>query len=90
MLQGKSEGELSDEGGVTRQAINMSKIKVFEKIRAHYKLSVEDRHQISPEQMDESIETVLAIFNKEEKRRLRFKARRPQYINANPYTYAME
>ena len=39
LLQGKSEGELSDEGGVTRQAINMSKIKVFEKIRAHYKLS---------------------------------------------------
>ena len=90
LLHGHSELEISQMNGVTRQAVNMTKIKVFEKIRAHYtSLSLEDVPRISPEKMDESIECVLDIVNKVETRRLKYhtKSKKP---NTNFYTYAIE
>lgn len=90
LLHGKSERELSEEGGVTRQAINMSKIKVFEKIRSHYNFKVEDVQQVSPEQMEESIEVVLGIYNQYEERRLRLDSRSKTPKNPNLFEYVTE
>ena len=90
LLHGSSELEIAQAAGVTRQAVNMSKVKVFEKIRAHYNnLSLKDVTAISPDKMDESIETVLDIINKAEVRRLKYHtvSKRP---NKNLYTYAIE
>jgi RNA polymerase sigma factor (sigma-70 family) len=90
LLHGKSELELSKEGGVTRQAINVSKIKVFGKIRAHYNFTVEDIHKVSPQQMEESIEVVLGIYNRYEERRLRIDRQPKGSPNPNLFEYVTE
>ena len=90
LLHGESELEISQSCDVTRQAVNLTKIRVIDKIRAHYNnLTVQDVHAIGPDQMDESIEVVLDILNKSEVRRLKYHSFtcRP---NSNPYAYAME
>ena len=89
LLAGQTELELSQEHGVTRQAINITTHKVREKIRAHYNFSVEDTNNISPEEMDASVEVVLDIFNQGERRRLKYDSSTPK-TNANLYVYAME
>ena len=90
LLHGHSELEISQNNGVTRQAINMSKIKVFEKIRAHYNsLSLEDVPAIAPDKMDDSIEVVADILNKVEVRRLKYHTV-SNSPNKNLYTYARE
>ncbi len=93
LLEGKTEAEMAQEQGVSRQAVNITRHNVTDKIRANYKLSVEDTHNISPEDMDSSIEVVLAIFNREEERRVKFKSNRrgrKSTPNSNPYTYALD
>ena len=90
LLHGDSELAISQRANVTRQAVNLTKVRVIEKIRAHYNnLTVKDTHAIGPDQMDQSIEEVLEIFNKAEVRRLKYHSvsKRP---NKNLYTYAIE
>ena len=90
LLEGVTELQMSTANGVTRQAINQAKIKVFQKVRAHYKLTLEDTHQIPAEEMEDSIETVLDIFNQAEARRLKYDCRNPEKANRNLYEYAMD
>jgi hypothetical protein len=91
LLRGKSEGAMATEQGVTRQAINITRHNVTNKIRAYYKLSVEDAPNISAEDMDSYIEVVLAIFNKDEERRIKFQKKgRKTLANSNPYIYALD
>jgi len=90
LLHGESELEMAQACGITRQAINLSKIRVIEKIRAEYNnLSVEDLQSTSPAKMKESIEKVVDIFNKAEVRRLKYHTR-SEHPNTNLYTYAAE
>jgi len=93
LLNGKSEGEMAEEQDVSRQAINITRHNVTDKIRANYKLSVEDKHNVSLDKMDESIETILKIFNREEERRVKFKSNRrgrSSEPNLNLFTYALD
>ena len=88
LLHGKTELELAEEADVTRQAINLIKIRVFDKIRAHYNsLSLNDVRAISTKEMDKSIDDVLEIFNHAEVRRLKYHSvsKNP---NKNLYIYA--
>jgi len=89
LLHGKSELQMSEDQGVTRQAINLAKIRVLEKVRAHYNFSVEDVSNVSPEQMEVYIDDVLSIFNKAETRRLKHHSTTDN-PNTHPYQYAMD
>jgi len=90
LLHGHTELEIATTQGITRQAVNLTKIRVIEKIRSHYNsLSVEDSPRVSLEKMDESIETVLDIFNKAEVRRLKYHSV-SKHPNKNLYAYAIE
>ena len=80
---------MSEDQGVTRQAINLAKIRVLEKVRAHYNFSVEDVSNVSPEQMEVYIDDVLSIFNKAETRRLKHHSTTDN-PNTHPYQYAMD
>ena len=90
LLHGTSELDISRTCGVTRQAVNLTKIRVIDKIRAHYhSLSVEDVPAIPLREMDQSIEVVLEILNKAEVRRLKYHSV-SKHPNKNLYTYAIE
>ena len=90
LLHGESEREISEACNVTRQAVNLTKIRVTDKIRAHYNFTVEDIHSISAQKMEESIGIVGNIYNKVETRRLRYDHRSKVAKNPNPYKYVME
>ena len=89
LLRGDSELEMSEKHGNTRQAVNLTKIKIFEKIKAHYNFKVEDVPNKSSEDMEVYIDSVSYILNKVETRRLKHhcKTKKP---NLNPYKYAPE
>ena len=90
LLHGESELQIAQSSDVTRQAVNLTKVRVIDKIRAHYNsLSLEDVSAISPDKMDESIEEVLDIINKAEVRRLKYHSV-SKCPNKNLYTYAIE
>ena len=89
LLRGKSELELSEEFEVSRQAINQTKERIYDKIKAYYHFSVEDAPKISSVEMSDHIDVVLNIFHKVEKRRLRVHCT-TKHKNANFYEYAPE
>ena len=90
LLHGESELEISKSCDVTRQAVNLSKIRVIGKIRAYYSdLNLADSPSITPSKMDKSISTVLNILNKAEVRRLKYHSV-TKHPNKNLYTYAVE
>jgi len=89
LLHGTSELQMSKDQNVTRQAINITKIRVTKKIKAHYNFTVEDISQVSPQEMDDSIEAVLQIINKEELRRLNYHTTTAN-PNQNLYTYSLD
>jgi len=90
LLHGKTELDIATENNITRQAVNLSKVRVREKIKAHFNsLSLEDSPSISLTKLDESIEAVLDIFNKAEVRRLKYHSVSKQ-PNKNLYKYAIE
>jgi RNA polymerase sigma factor (sigma-70 family) len=85
-LRGETELEMSESCGVTRQAINLTKIRLIEKIRAHFNgLTLDDVHLIEPDKMKESIDSILVLLNKGRARGST--ARNP---NNNPYIYARD
>lgn len=90
LLHGKSELDIATENNITRQAVNLSKVRVTDKIQAHFNsLSLEDSSSVPLKKMNESIDVVLEIFNKAEVRRLKYHVvtKRP---NKNLYSYAIE
>lgn len=90
LLHGETELQIAQSCEITRQAVNLTKIRLIDKIRAHYNnLTIEDTHSISPDEMDKSIESVLDIFNKAEIRRLKYHSV-SKHPNKNMYTYAVE
>jgi hypothetical protein len=90
LLKGKTELELSVKYDSSRQAVNVTKSRIFDKIQASFSnLSVEDESAVPLRAMDSSIEVVLDILNKAEDRRQKYYSftKRP---NKNFYTYAIE
>jgi len=86
LLEGKSEAQMAREQKVTRQAINITRHSVTTTIRAHYNFTIEDIQKIPPEEMEESVQIVLGLYNKAEKRRLRYDSR-CKHPNKNLYEY---
>lgn len=90
LLQGKTELELAQKHNNSRQAINLVKSRIFNKIKTSFNgLSLEDEPFVPLRAMDESVQLVLDILNKAEVRRLKYHtlSDRP---NKNPYIYAIE
>ena len=89
LLNGDSELEMSEKHKNTRQAINLTKIKIFDKIKANYNFKIEDAPRTSPKEMAVYVDSVLDILNKVEVRRLRHhcETKKP---NLNLYKYAPE
>lgn len=90
LLQGKTELELAQKYENSRQAVNITKSRIFDKIQSSFNgLSLEDESCVPLRAMDKSLEIVLGILNKGEVRRLKYHSvsKRP---NKNLYTYAIE
>ena len=84
LLNSETELEISQRLDVTRQAVNVCKKRIYEKIQSNYKISVEDAPRVSPTEMRGHIDSVLDIFGKIEKRRLRVHCF-TKFRNEHPY-----
>jgi RNA polymerase sigma factor (sigma-70 family) len=90
LLQGVTELELSQKYDSSRQAINLTKSRIYDKIHHSFgSFSVEDEPIVSLREMDSSLEVVLDILNKAEVRRLKYHSV-SSTPNKNLYTYAIE
>ncbi len=90
LLQGVTELELSQKYDSSRQAINLTKSRIYDKINHSFgSFSVEDEPIVALREMDSSLEVVLDILNKAEVRRLKYHSV-SSTPNKNLYTYAIE
>tara|TARA_R100000008_G_scaffold85949_1_gene77273 strand:- start:1099 stop:1824 length:726 start_codon:yes stop_codon:yes gene_type:complete len=90
LLQGMTELELAQKYDNSRQAVNITKTRIFDKIQHSFGgLSVEDEPQVSLREMDKSLNVVLDILNTADVRRLKYHTVTDK-PNKNPYVYAIE
>ena len=90
LLQGVTELDLAKKYDSSRQAINLTKSRIYDKIHHSFgSFSVEDEPLVSLREMDSSLEVVLDILNKAEVRRLKYHSV-SSTPNKNLYTYAIE
>ena len=89
LLQGKTEEQLSRKFEVSRQAINVTKQRIYDKIQASYKLSVEDISAIPMDEMRKHIAVFEGMLEKIEVRRLK-DPRATKNCNRNPYEFAVD
>lgn len=90
LLQGVTELDLAKKYDSSRQAINLTKSRIYDKIHHSFgSFSVEDEPIVSLREMDSSLEVVLDILNKAEVRRLKYHSV-SSTPNKNLYTYAIE
>mgnify|MGYP003135483483 CR=1 FL=1 len=90
LLQGVTELDLAKKYDSSRQAINLTKSRIYDKMRLSFgSFSVEDEPIVSLREMDSSLEVVLDILNKAEVRRLKYHSV-SSTPNKNLYTYAIE
>jgi DNA-binding CsgD family transcriptional regulator len=94
MLKGKSEKEIATKHSITRQAVNICKIRIFEKLRHHYKgMTVEDENKNDISEANESAKYLAGIFNKADKcriKQIKKTSRLPKEINLNKNHYVPE
>tara|TARA_Y100001963_G_scaffold56242_1_gene78649 strand:- start:5035 stop:5784 length:750 start_codon:yes stop_codon:yes gene_type:complete len=89
LLRGYTEERLADRFQVSRQAINVTKQRIYAKLQSSYNLSVEDVAYIPLEEIRDHIEVMEGMFECIEKRRLR-DPRVTSKSNRNPYKYAVD
>lgn len=90
LLRGKTELDIAKHYGNSRQAVNLTKSRIFEKIHCSFSnVTLEDVSPVSSHKRDSAITTVLDIINKSEVRRQKYHSvsKKP---NKNLYIYAIE
>lgn len=89
LLKGYTEERLSDKFKVTRQAINVTKQRIYAKLQSSYNLSVEDVPNVPLKEIRGHVEVMEDMFERIEKRRLK-DPRATSRCNRNPYKYAVD
>lgn len=94
MVEGKTEKEIALKYSITRQAVNICKIRIFEKLRHQYKgMTVEDENKNDISEANESAKYLASVFNKADRCRIKQIERAslmPKEINLNKNHYVPE